>query len=178
MPDPLPWILQAVVALTFAWAAAAKLIRWSTWTSSLAAYGVPQGLRAPLAVLVPALEVAVPALMVAGETKSAMAVAIALLSGFSLAVLVARARTGDRLPCGCFGGTEERDYRLMLIRNSLLGGLAGLVLVAGPEDGFVTSGDAPPARELVPVLLVAVGVLLLVWMLRHATSLMRRREHM
>ena len=135
-------------------------------------------MRMSVAVLVPVLELGVAALVVAGETKIAMAAVIALLNGFSLAVLQARARTGDRLPCGCFGRTEERDYRLMLTRNSLLGILAGAVLIGGDADGFVADGGAPTAGDLIPALLVAVGVLLVLWMSRYATSLMRRREHM
>ena len=178
MPPPLSWALQAVLAITFAWAAGAKVARWSTWRATLPGYGIARGLLGPVAVGVPLLEATVSTLAVAGVTRVAMAAALALLSAFSFGVLRARARQGDRLPCGCFGRTEERDYRVMLARNAVLAALAGAVLLFGREVELLSGAGAPDMKDAVPGLLVAVGALLAVWMAKHATSLMHRRENM
>ncbi len=178
MPAPLLWICQAALAVVFAWAAVAKVIQWKSWRSSLAAYGIPRSIEPFAAALVPSAEVVVAALIVFGLPKVGVAAALAMLGLFSLAVVRARARTGDRLPCGCFGQTDARDYRLMLVRNALLGALAGTILVGGRDESLVEGMQGPPAGEVLPAILVAAGVLLVAWMLRHVTQLMRRREHM
>ena len=178
MPPPLSWALQALLALTFAWAAGAKLARWTTWKATLPGYGIATKLVVPLAIAVPLLEATVAGLAVAGITRVAMALALALLSIFSFAVLNARTRQGDRLPCGCFGRTEERDYRVMLARNAFLAALAAAVLLFGDEGDLLSGSGAPDLEDAVPGLLVAVGAALVVWMAKHATSLMHRRENM
>lgn len=178
MPAPLLWICQVAVAVVFGWAAVAKVVQWRSWRSSLIAYGIPRAGEATAAVLVPLAELGVVALVVSGLMNVAMAFALGLLALFSFAVLAARARSGDRLPCGCFGKAEARDYRLMLVRNALLSALAATVLLAGDGETVVSGADLGARDEILPALLVAGGVLLGVWMLRHATQLMRRREHM
>lgn len=177
MPPPLSWALQALLAITFVWAAGAKVAHWSSWRATLPGYGIPGRLLAPVALLVPVLELTVATLTVAGATRVAMAAALALLSAFSYAVLRARVRQGDRLPCGCFGRTEERDYRVMLLRNSFLAALAALVLLFGERADLRSGSGAPDLDDVVPGLLVAVGALLVVWMAKHATSLLQRREN-
>jgi uncharacterized membrane protein YphA (DoxX/SURF4 family) len=178
MPGPLLWISAVALALTLLWAGSAKLVRWSAWRPSLEPYGIPGSLRPVVAVLVPAVEITIAMMIVVGPTRVAMALTLAMLAGFSLAVLRARASEGDRLPCGCFGGSEARDYRLMLVRNAFLGALAGAVLLSRTEDTVISSNDLPASSQILPALLVISGVLLVVWTLRQATSMMRRREHM
>ena len=177
MPPPLSWAVQAFVAATFAWAATSKLSHWSAWRASLGSYGIPRRLRTATEFSVPLVEVAVAVVVVTGPTKVALAVALALVSVFSLAILRARARTGDRLPCGCFGGTEERDYRLMLLRNSVLAGLTGILLLFGEDGDLVSRPGAPEIDDAVPGLLVLVGALLILWLAKHAASLLHRREN-
>ena len=177
MPPPLSWALQALLALVFAWASGTKLVRWPAWRSSLAGYGLTPAPASAAAVLVPLLEATVAVLVVAGATRIAMAGILTLLSGFSFAILRARVHSGDRLPCGCFGRTEERDYRLMLGRNAGLAALAGAVLVFGEDGDLVSGAGAPRIEDVLPGLLVVVGALLVVWMARHASSLFHRREN-
>ncbi|MDQ4142849.1 MAG: hypothetical protein M3198_03740 [Actinomycetota bacterium] len=178
MPDPLLWTFQALLAVVFAWAAVAKTLQWRAWRSSLASYGIPRTIETPVAVLVPVAEVTVVLLVLGGVARVAMASALALLAAFCLAVLRARSREGDRLPCGCFGKTEARDYRLMLVRNAALSALAGLVLLGGDGLDPVTAGDVPEPGEVLPATLVIIGILLGGWILKQATSSMKRREHM
>ena len=175
MPAPLQWTLQALLAVTFAWAAAAKTARWSSWRKGLEPYDLPGVLVTPIALAVPLVEAALVVLLVVGPARIALASTLTLVSLFSLAVLRARAHSGDRVPCGCFGRTDERDYRVVLVRNALLGASAGALLVSGTKDDLISTASPDPT-EAVPALLVATGVALLIWMFKHATSLLRRGE--
>jgi hypothetical protein len=112
---------------------------------------------------VPVLELAVALAILAGMTRPAGALTLALLAGFSLAVLRLRAIEGDRLPCGCFGKTTERDYRLMLLRNSFLTILAAVVVAAPAEMALLEGFAAPEGSELLPLVLVVVGLGAAAW---------------
>ena len=149
-----------ILAGVFAWAAVAKAVRFRHWRTELAAYRLPaEGL---LAVAVPIAEGAVPALVLTGSPVAAAVLALALLAGFSGAVLRARGLHGDRLPCGCFGGRERRDYRLLLARNVALGvvAVAALADPAGPPWRGVGPAD------LLPLVLLTVGFALIAFLLR------------
>jgi hypothetical protein len=158
MPDPALRVVAVVLAATFAWAAIAKIVRWSRWTTALAGYGLRPAPGRVAAPLVPLAEGAVAGLVVAGLARAGAALAVGLLAAFSGALLYARERRGDRLPCGCFGGAGDRDYRSLLWRNAGLGVLAAAVLVA-PHDVVLTEGfSIPSAGELVPAALIVAGV--------------------
>lgn len=176
MPDPLLFVFELVLALTFGWAVVAKLVHWGSWTQSLGAYGFPERTRPLVGVLVPVAELAVAALVLAGPIRVGLAAALLLVSAFSFGILRARSLQGDQLPCGCFGRTEERDYRLLLIRNALLGTLAGIALVAGTSESVVSLAEVPSSSELLPAVLVTGGVALVSWLAWQAIS-MKRREH-
>lgn len=165
MPDPALRVVAAALAATFAWAALAKLGRWTRWRAALSGYELPGAVRALAAPVVPVVEGGVAALLVTGFTRAGAALSVALLASFSGALLYARERRGDRLPCGCFGGATERDYRVMLLRNALLG-LASAVLLLTSHDVSVARGwSAPSGGDLVPGALVAIGIGLVGWTL-------------
>ena len=151
-----------LLAAAFGWAAAAKVTRLPAWRIALAGYRLPEGLERVVFAGVPVVEVVVVALLVAGGDagSAGAALAVALLGAFSIAVLRARRLQGDRLPCGCFGGSGDRDYRAMLVRNALLGVLAALALVA-PD---LVTISAPRSSQAVPVALAAAGLALVVWL--------------
>lgn len=162
-------LLPSLLALAFAWAAVAKVSRFSSWRGALAGYRLPGSLVGPALVLVPLFELVVAVLLVGGGdvTRAGAALSVALLAGFSLAVLRARRLQGDRLPCGCFGGSGSRDYRLMLVRNALLGAVAAAILLfRGIADYAVA---APESSQVVPALLVALGVALIAWLVVSVT---------
>jgi hypothetical protein len=152
------WVLGAV----FGWAAAAKVLRREAWVGALAAYGLGP-LERPAALAVPVLEAAVAGLVVAGLAPTAGIVALVLTAAFSVAIVRARARVGDSLPCGCFGRTGRRDVRLVLFRNAALAGLAALVWVS---PSVAPTFRAPMASEVVPAVLVAAAAVLVGAMLR------------
>jgi hypothetical protein len=154
-----------LVALVFAWAAIAKALRFRRWRRQILGYQLPAA--GTLAVAVPLAEAGVPALVVGGFPTAAGALALGLLAGFSATILRARRLQGDRLPCGCFGGDDRRDYRLLLVRNLALGAVAAAAL-ADPDRGPWT--DVGPA-ELLPVILLALGLAVTAFLLREVGRL-------
>ena len=157
-------LVPSLLALAFAWAAVAKATRFSAWRAALVGYRLPSALVAPVVFVVPALEVAVAFLLARGgnATEIGAALVVALLSAFSLAVLRARRLRGDRLPCGCFGGGGSRDYRLMLVRNALLGAVAAAILLSPRLARYEV--EAPEGAQVVPAALAVAGVALIAWL--------------
>lgn len=162
-------LVPFLLAVAFFWAAIAKASRPSVWRSALVGYRLPAGTTTPALVLVPVAEIVAAVLLSAGgnATKAGAALSVALLGSFSLAVLRARRLQGDRLPCGCFGGSGSRDYRLMLVRNALLGSVAGAILLVPAVARYEL--EAPSAEQLLPALLVALGVVLIAWLVATVT---------
>jgi Methylamine utilisation protein MauE len=176
MPEPFLRFAAALLALTFAWAALAKLVRWGHWREALRVYDLPAPVAALAAPGVPLLEAAASALAIAGATHAAGALTVVLLSSFSGALLHAQARHAGRLPCGCFGRATTRDYRVMLMRNGLLAVVAASLLVATRDVSFLRDLSMPSADDLVPVALVIAGIGLCAWIAWHAASLFGRKQ--
>lgn len=158
---------MAAIALgvTFAWAALTKLTRFASWRSALVAYRLPSGPFAAALVAIPVAEAGVSVSVFVGLVRPGAALAIAMLSLFTAAIARARAITGDRVPCGCFGGLKDRDHRVLLVRNALLGVAAGVVLVRAGDDVPLSGLGTPTTSELVPAVLVVAGVALILWLL-------------
>lgn len=157
-------VVPSLLAVAFFWAAIAKASRPPAWRSALVGYRLPARAVGPVLVLVPVVEMLAAVLLVAGgqATKAGAALSVALLGVFSLAVLRARSVAGDRLPCGCFGGSGSRDYRLVLVRNVLLGSVAAAILLSPAIARYEL--EAPAPSQMVPALLVAVGLALIAWL--------------
>jgi hypothetical protein len=161
------WVLAAV----FGWAAVAKLLAREAWTEALRVYGLGV-LERPAAVGVPLLEAAVAVLVVVGLPRPGAALAIGLLIAFSAAILRARGRVGDRLPCGCFGRKGRLDVRLALFRNAALIALSALV-VAAPGAGHDLRW--PASSELLPAAMIGAAAILAGLMLRELARVPGRR---
>lgn len=162
------------LAAAFAWAAVAKVVRFAAWREALAGYRLPDVAEVAARPLVPLVEAVTAALLLAGggASRAGAALALALTAAFSLAVLRARRLQGDRLPCGCFGGSGRRDYRLMLVRNATLGGAAALALLL-PAVASVEPA-APDPSQVLPAALAAAGVGLVAWLALAARKGFRR----
>lgn len=153
----------AILSLAFGTAALVKIARPERWRRTLASHGIPVPLQGPVAVGVPLVEIAVAAMPVVGLRSSAGLAAGVVLVAFSAAILIARARSGPRLACGCFGGSTTRDYRLLLARNGLLLAVAALAWRNG-SDAWVGGALASPSpADAVPITLVLLGSALIVW---------------
>ncbi|MDQ3985350.1 MAG: hypothetical protein M3280_02495 [Actinomycetota bacterium] len=175
MPDALAWSAAVLLALSFGWAALAKVVRFSSWRTALPAYGLSSSEKGAAAI-VPVLEGLVVVVLLAISVKAGGSYALALLAIFSLAILRARARTGDRLPCGCFGSKRERDYRALLVRNALLGCLSAICIALGSREGLIAGAAAPEASDVFPLALTLTGLLVTAWAIKQARESMRRRE--
>lgn len=176
MPTSILRLVAAVLAGTFAWAAAAKAARPGAWARALEGYRLPRVAGTVAAVAVPAAEASAAGLLLAGATHAGAAVIVALLAAFSGAVFRAHALRGDRLPCGCFGARSERDYRVMLARNGALAVLAAVLLLAGRDVALVGAMALPHRDEVVAAVLVAVGVALCAWMVWGVGSAIGRKS--
>ena len=75
------------------------------------------------------------------------------------------------VPCGCFGDTKARDYRVMITRNILLGVLAGALLLLG-EGGQATRSVG--AADILPAALACVGVIACLAVLRSVSASLDR----
>lgn len=159
-----PSLAAELLGVVFVWAALAKLTGFPVWRRDLEAYRLPG--RTALAVVIPVAELAVPALVVAGFGTAAAALALVLLASFSGAILRARRLLGDRLPCGCFGGRDRRDFRVLLVRNAALGALA-----LASFDDPVAAVPGVGSAEAIPLLLIGLGIGLAVLLGREALRL-------
>jgi hypothetical protein len=166
--------LAGALAGVFVWAAASKVVAPRRWREALSAYRLGS-LERPTLVGVPLAEGAVGALILAGASEYGTALALVLLGGFSSAIVRARALHGSRVPCGCFGRTKARDYRVLLARNLALAFLALTVLATGASFPLLQWARLPAGAEIVPALLVAAGLALAVWLGRMTAAALRRQ---
>lgn len=170
MEQSLSQVACIALGAVFAWSALAKLMRFREWSTLVPRYQMPAAIEVAARPAVPLVEAMVAALLFVGASRAGAALAMLLLGAFSLAVLRARRLQGDRLPCGCFGKIDERDYRFILVRNVLLALIAGTILLGGVDVAPFAGLGAPEASEIVPAFLVALGVALAVWMIRSLST--------
>jgi hypothetical protein len=167
-------VAGALLAVTFAAAAGAKLLRPRRWRRALATYRLPSSIERAAAVGVPVVELGVAALPFLGLTSSAGLASLVALTAFSAAIVAVRIRVGRRLDCGCFGRSAARDYRLLLARNAALGVVAAVAWRTGTDRVVGGSLGAPSGAELVPAALVLLGLGLAAWAGVWAATLLRR----
>ncbi|HEY3212260.1 MAG TPA: MauE/DoxX family redox-associated membrane protein [Actinomycetota bacterium] len=161
-PSEVGALAAATLALTFGAAAVAKLAR-GAWRRMLGSYGLRSGATRLAGFGVPAVELGIAALVLAGLGSSAGLLSLVALVAFSGAIVVGRVRAGRRLECGCFGGSGIRDYRLLLARNLALAGVAFVAWRAGEDAPLVRALGEPAGADLLPVALVVLGLALAVW---------------
>jgi hypothetical protein len=149
-----PRLASAALASAFAWAALSKIVAGRRWRRTLVAHVLPLAVGRVAASLVPAAELAVPVLVLAGLPRPAGAWSAMLLSVFSLELVRVRRRVGDRLPCGCFGGRVSGGIGSALLRNAAIGAVAVFVWASATNGPAVTW--PAPAREgdVLPMLLL------------------------
>jgi hypothetical protein len=162
MTDSFTFVSAAVVAGAFGWAALSKLVSYERWRRALAGYKLPEALERVARLGTPALEAVVLAVVLSGPLPLAGALTLLMLAGFCLVVLRARAIRGNKLPCGCFGGADERDYRLMLVRNAILAIPAGVLALSG-DAGLIDRLASIEGADYVPLGLVLGAAVLVAW---------------
>jgi len=162
-PSEVGTLAAATLALTFGAGAVAKLARRAAWGRTLGSYGLRPGATRLAGFGVPAVELGIAALALAGLGSSAGLLSIFALVAFSGAIVLGRVRSGRRLECGCFAGSGTRDYRVLLVRNLALTGVAVVAWRAGEDGPLVRSLGEPAGADLLPVALVILGLALAVW---------------
>ncbi len=135
-------VSRLLLATVFAAAALGKLGRRAETEATIDAFGVPVTVRRPLALALPAIELAIAAaLLPAASAPFAGVAALVLLLAFSAAVGRVLLR-GEDVDCNCFGSLgPSRITRLTLARNLAL--LVPAAVVAGA--GWVDSGPSAVA---------------------------------
>lgn len=162
MSESFTFVAATFLAIAFGWAALAKLLGYERWRRALSGYELPGTLERIARPGTIGLEAVVAALVLTGPLPVAGSLALGLLSAFCVLILRARAARGDRLPCGCFGSTSERDYRLMLMRNVALA-IPAAVLMLSDRSGLVGQLASIEGSEVLPLVLVLLAGGLVVW---------------
>ncbi|MGH2868160.1 MAG: MauE/DoxX family redox-associated membrane protein [Solirubrobacteraceae bacterium] len=130
---------------------------------AIARYGVvPRRLIRPVAMLLPAVEVALAGALAIGFVPSvAGGLAGVLFGGFALAIAWNLLR-GRRFDCGCGTGGESMISWWLVLRDTALAALGVLILV-GPSGGLAVwpaltlhSAHGPVGSTLVPVPLIVI----------------------
>ena len=153
---------RLVLAGVFAVAACAKLGDRRGTREAVVSFGAPETLAAPLALLLPAAELAAAALLLpAGSARSGLVLSLGLLVLFTgaLALSLARGRTPE---CHCFGRlhSEPASWRTLL-RNVGLAGVAAFGLAANGERSAVAWVGRLAGEEAM-LLAIGLGMLMLV----------------
>jgi uncharacterized membrane protein YphA (DoxX/SURF4 family)/thiol-disulfide isomerase/thioredoxin len=127
-------LARLVLSLVFAVAGLAKLANTDQTREMLAGFGVGRSMLTVVAFALPLVElIGAVALIVPAAAYGGALMALALLALFTGAILFNLAQ-GRRPVCNCFGQIGSAPIGpLTLLRNSLLTGLALLVVVAGPD---------------------------------------------
>jgi uncharacterized membrane protein YphA (DoxX/SURF4 family)/peroxiredoxin len=123
---------RLLLAAVFALSGAAKLLDRAGARRAVNEFGIPARLARPVATVLPLVELAAAAALLAPvSTRQGALAALALFALFSVAI--ARAlRQGRRPDCHCFGQLHSAPAGPgTLVRNLLLAGVTGFILAAG-----------------------------------------------
>ena len=160
---------RLILAALFLLAGSTKLVDPRGWRKALREFSVPGLLTGPLMVLLPLAEISVAiALLPAALAWYGARGALALLIAFMLAVAFAMIR-GRKPDCHCFGQLHSAPVGSQtLVRNALLGALAGWLAMRAPGtlgpglyDWYNTLGDEASKIALAAAAVIAVLFLLL-----------------
>lgn len=120
-------VVGVLLAVPFAWAAAAKAIALDATRRDFAELGVR---RPDIAVPLVCVAEAVTAFLLVLRPRAGAMVALFLLTAFS-GVLVSVIRSGREVRCACFGAVSRRPVDVRdLVRNGALAALAVTLMLA------------------------------------------------
>jgi hypothetical protein len=124
-------LLAAAFALLFASAALHKLLDPGRFAAAFRAYEVVPPALAGVALLVPLLELAIAAALLAARSRNgAVAAGAALLLAYAVAIAINLGRGRRDLDCGCGGPRERRPIGAWMVwRNIALAALLGALLL-------------------------------------------------
>jgi hypothetical protein len=124
-------LLAGAFALLFASAALHKLLDPARFGAAFRAYQVVPPALGHVSLLVPVLELAIAAALLATDSRhGAAAAGAALLLTYAVVIAINLGRGRRDLDCGCGGPRERRPIGAWMVwRNIALGGLLGLLLL-------------------------------------------------
>src|SRR5438876_7651305 len=148
---------RLTLAVIFVVAGFPKLFQLANWRRGLLDFGLPEALVGPLAIGLPAVEIATGLALLSGAWWASVS-AVSLLTVFTCAVGLNLAH-GRHPTCHCFGGLHERPIGWKtLIRN--YGLLVVAVFLLSAERGSATLRGGNSVVLLTPIslweLLVAI----------------------
>jgi hypothetical protein len=175
-PDPGGWsrLAAAALALTFGWAAVAKLAGRRRWIWTLESHALPEAARRVGRSGVPIAEAFVPALVLLGYPRAAAVWGLVLLTLFTTATVRARVGGGRAVPCGCFGGRDRIDFRAVLARNAGIGAVAMFVALGAVDVPRLVWPAAPASADALPAALAIGGILVAAATVLRAATWLRR----
>lgn len=168
-------VAAGVLGVVFAWSAGSKLLRPGDWRRARSALGLRGPLDRVAAIGAPVAEAAVLGLVAAGLHRSAGVAGLSLLFVFSLAVVRARRRVGDLVPCGCFGTAKARNYRVLLLRNAALAVVAAVATTWGANVARLRSPGIPTGADVLPLAFAVVGFGVAGWTVARSVRFLGRR---
>lgn len=149
-------ISRVVLALVLGYAGAVKLTEPNGARDAIIAYrlGIPNDIAMLLGYAVPAIEIALAALLLLGLFIRPAALASALLMAVFIVMIAQVWARGYSIDCGCFGGGGDLDpegknlrYTQEILRDLLFAGMA-VRLAIWPNTGFsLERGNELPHYE-------------------------------
>lgn len=171
-------IARLVLAAVFAVAAVGKLAGRSRTVATLAEFGVAEPLRRPLAIALPAVELAIAASLLPAASAAWGALAAALLLVAFTAAVGRALRQGREVDCNCFGALgPSRISRWTLARNALLLALAVGVAIAAQDDPGTSAVAWVGNLDTAGLALLAAGIVAVVAALNFAFSWQLMRQN-
>ena len=141
----LSFVVRIGLAVVFGWSGVAKAGDPLGTEVAVRAYSLlPDGLVAPVALILPWLEIALAVLLIAGLATRPAAVLSALLMAAFIAGVASAAARGLSIDCGCFGGggavaPGETRYTEEIVRDAVFL-LMAVYLVWRPTSPFSLDG--------------------------------------
>jgi hypothetical protein len=169
-------LAAGALGAAFAWSSGAKIARPASWRRALDASGLPSWVKRVSMIWVPVGEVAIVGLVAIDMRRTAGIAALVVLTAFSAAILWARRRVGDVMACGCFGTSDARDYRILLLRNAVLSGAASIAVLGAVDAPRVSVPGLPTPSDVLPASLAVVGAAVVAWMLASFVRSLRGRR--
>jgi peroxiredoxin len=151
-------VLRLILIVVLAVAGAAKLADRDGTRTAVTDFGLPEPVSAPVATLLPGVELAAAGLLIPSATASLGAgLALGLMLVFSAAITRSLIR-GEAPDCHCFGAIHsEPAGPRTLVRNLVLAVAAAAALLGGPGASTTNWIPGVPAGG-VAVLLLAGGL--------------------
>ena len=168
--------VRLLLAVVFLAAGIGKLRDRQRFTATLTALDIARPWAAPLATVIPGIELLTgAALLHVDLAPTAAAASLALLAVFTVVATIS-IKQGTALNCACFGSIVEEPLGLAtVVRNAALMALATLVIVVGP--GTAVSAATTAWNALTPEIRVLAAVNLVLLIALAATTIHASRLH-